>query len=138
MKRGNGRNQGEVFTDKNAIQFILDEVDYSPEVDLRSISILEPASGKGAFAIEIINRLFQSSLLYNFSFLDSLICNLTFVELDNYSFGKLCSSIDELVFDLTHQKTTVSSKICLNTNFLTHEFNMKYDAPIPASKFPSP
>ncbi|MDI9365453.1 MAG: Eco57I restriction-modification methylase domain-containing protein [Flavobacterium sp.] len=127
MKRGNGRNQGEVFTDKNAIQFILDEVNYAPDVDLKSISILEPASGKGAFAIEIINRLFQSSLLHNFSFLDSLICNLTFVELDKHSFAKLCSSIDELVFNLTSKKTTVSSKICLNTNFLTHQFNMKYD-----------
>ncbi len=127
MKRKNGRNQGEVFTDKNAIQFILDEVNYFPEVDLRNISLLEPASGKGAFAIEIINRLFQSSVLYNFSFLDSLICNLAFVELDKYAFGKLCNSIDELVFDLISQKNNVSSKICLNKNFLTHEFNVKYD-----------
>lgn len=127
MKRKNGRNKGEVFTEKNAIQFILDEVEYFPEFNLSHTSILEPASGKGAFAIEIINRLFQSSVLYNFPFLDSLISNLTFVELDKDAFVKLCSSIDELVFDLTNQKNNVSSKICLNTNFLTHEFNIKYD-----------
>ncbi|MFD2938968.1 Eco57I restriction-modification methylase domain-containing protein [Flavobacterium notoginsengisoli] len=127
MKRKNGRNHGEVFTNKNAIQFILDEVNYFSEFDLSNITILEPASGKGAFAIEIINRLFKSATKYNFSFINCVISNLTFVELDKNAFSDLCNSIDQLVLKLTNQKNNVSSKICLNTNFLTHDFNLKYD-----------
>jgi predicted helicase len=62
MERKNGRNHGEVFTDKNAVQFILDEVGYSSDLNLSSVNILEPASGNGAFATEIIKRLYKSSL----------------------------------------------------------------------------
>jgi adenine-specific DNA-methyltransferase len=130
MKRKNGRNQGEVFTDTNAVQFILDEVEYFSEFDLSNITILEPASGKGAFATEIIKRLFKSSIAYDFSFIDCIVLNLTFVELDKNTFLNLCNSIDELVFQLTNQKNNVSSKICVNTNFLTHDFNLKYDCVI--------
>ena len=44
MERKNGRNHGEVFTNKNVVQFILDEVGYSSDLNLSSIKILEPAS----------------------------------------------------------------------------------------------
>lgn len=127
MERKNGRNHGEVFTNKNVVQFILDEVGYLPQLDLRNITILEPASGKGAFAIEIIKRLYDSSLIHNFSFVECLTHNLTFTELDKNAFSNLCISIDELIWELTQQKNNLSAKICLNTNFLTHDFSSKYD-----------
>ncbi len=127
MEQKNKRNHGEVFTNKNVVQFILDEVGYCPELDLSKVTILEPASGRGAFALEIIKRLFKSSLKHNFSFLECLVRNLTFVELDKDTFFELCSSIDEWIDDLTHQKNNISSEICLCTNFLTHTFSFQYD-----------
>ncbi|MBN8589361.1 MAG: Eco57I restriction-modification methylase domain-containing protein [Rhodothermia bacterium] len=127
MERKNGRNHGEVFTDKNAVQFILDEVGYSSDLNLSSIKILEPASGNGAFATEIIKRLYKSSLDYQFSFIDSVISNLTFVELDAIAFVKLTKTIDGLIFNLTNQRLKLNSQICLNTNFLTWHFEHQFD-----------
>ncbi|AND63063.1 SAM-dependent methyltransferase [Flavobacterium columnare NBRC 100251 = ATCC 23463] len=127
MERKNGRNHGEVFTNKNVVQFILDEVGYSSDVNLSSIKILEPASGNGAFATEIIKRLYKSSLDYQFSFIDSVISNLTFVELDTIAFAKLTTTIDDLIFNLTNQRLKISLQICLNTNFLTWHFDHQFD-----------
>ena len=127
MARRNGRNHGEVFTNMNVVQFILNEVRYSSELNLNDIKILEPASGTGAFATEIIKRLFKSSLIFKFSFIESVVNNLIFVELDKTTFLKLTQTIDELVFELTKQNLNLSSKICINTNFITNEFNQKFD-----------
>jgi adenine-specific DNA-methyltransferase len=127
MERKNGRNHGEVFTNRNVVQFVLDEVGYSSELNLVDLKIIEPASGKGAFATEIIKRLYESSLSFNFSFIDTLVSNLTFVELDIIAFLKLTQTIDELIFDLTKQKLNLSSQICFNTNFLTHDFYQQFD-----------
>lgn len=127
MERRNGRNHGEVFTDRNAIQYILDEVRYSSEFDLSEVKILEPSSGSGAFATEIIKRLYQSSINNHFSFIDCVKNNLHFVELDKAVFSKLTKTIDDLILDLTNQKSNLSSQICYNTNFLTHKFNCQFD-----------
>jgi len=127
MTRRNGRKHGEVFTNMNVVQFILDEAGYSSELNLKELKILEPASGSGAFATEILKRLYKSSLTFNFSFIDRLVNNLTFVELDKTAFLILTKTIDELVFELTKQKLNISSEICINTNFLIHEFNQQYE-----------
>lgn len=127
MERRNGRNSGEIFTNRNIVQYILDEVCYSSELDLGNVKILEPASGNGAFATEIIERLYQSSLYYHFSFLDSVLNNLNFIEINKNTFSKLTKTIDDLIFDLTNQKLNLSSRICYNANFLTHKFSYKFD-----------
>jgi hypothetical protein len=127
MDRKSGRKHGEVFTNKNVVQFILDEVGYSSELNLSSVKILEPASGNGAFATEIIKRLYNSSLDYQFSFIDSFVSNLKFVELETNAFIKLTKTIDKLIFDLTNQRLNLSSQVCLNTNFLTWHFEHQFD-----------
>lgn len=127
MERKNGRNHGEVFTNKNVVQFILDEASYSSDLKLDKIKILEPASGNGAFATEIIKRLFKSSLCYQFSFIDSVANNLYFIELDKIAFLKLTKTIDNLIFNLTNQKLNLSSQICCNSNFLTNNFNSQFN-----------
>ncbi|MCK9254546.1 MAG: N-6 DNA methylase [Bacteroidales bacterium] len=127
MEKKNGRNRSKVFTNKNVVRFILDEVSYSSDLNLSSIKILEPASGNGAFASEIIKRLYKSSLIYKFSFIDSVISNLTFVELDLIAFVKLTKTIDDLIFNLTNKRIKLSSQICLNTNYLTWHFKQKFD-----------
>lgn len=127
MTRKNGRNHGEVFTNKNAIQYILDEVGYSSSKDLRHIKIIEPAAGKGAFANEIIKRLFQSSINYKFSFSDALIVNVQFIELDLTVFSELTILIDNTIEKITKKKSNLSAKICFQTDFLTFNFERKFD-----------
>ncbi|KAF3982022.1 MAG: hypothetical protein HFP81_01645 [Methylococcales symbiont of Hymedesmia sp. n. MRB-2018] len=89
MKRKNGRNHGEVFTKLNVVQYILDEVGYLSTKNLKNVRILETVSGRGAFAIEIINRLAESSLNFSFDFMRSLNQNIQLVEMDKSSFDKL-------------------------------------------------
>jgi adenine-specific DNA methylase len=127
MKRKNGRKHGEVFTNRNVVQYILDEVGYSSAVDLRNIKILEPAAGRGAFAKEIIKRLFQSSLSYEFSFSKALIENVRLIELDLTAYTELAVSVDNLIESLTKEKTNMSSQIRFQTDFLTFDFDTKFD-----------
>jgi adenine-specific DNA-methyltransferase len=127
MQRKNGRNHGEVFTNKSAIHYILDEVGYSTSKDLRDIRILEPASGKGAFAIEIIKRLFNSSIAFNFSFSRALVENVRLIELDLLAFSELRIKVDNIVENLTGQTSCYSSTICIQTDFLEFESAEKFN-----------
>jgi len=127
IKGRNGRKAGEVFTDRNAVRFILDEVSYRADKDLSSVKILEPASGKGAFATEIVNRLFYSSLKHRFSFENALANNVRFVEVDEMAFAGLLSSVDRTIESLTHTASPLSAKICLLSDFLTCRFDHPFD-----------
>ena len=123
--RKNGRNHGEVFTDRNVIEFLLDEVGYLSNRDLRSVRILEPSSGTGAFAKEIIKRLYISSTIHNFSFSKALNSNVRLVELDKKSFLKLKSDISRYIGTLTNYYDV--SNIFINGDFLLSEFKSKFD-----------
>jgi hypothetical protein len=100
-QRKNGRNIGEVFTNKTVVQYLLDEVNYVAEVNLMNIKILEPSSGTGIFATEIIDRLFSSSQHFDFPFINALLLNVRFIELDTSVFNELQKKIDECIFKLT-------------------------------------
>jgi adenine-specific DNA-methyltransferase len=127
MVRRNGRKHGEVFTDKNIVQYILDEVGYTSSKDLRDVKILEPASGKGAFAKEIIERLFQSSNQFHFSFYQALVKNVRFIELDLVGYKELIEVVQNEIEEFTKQKREFASKICFQTDFLTYSFKTKFD-----------
>ena len=123
--RRNGRNHGEVFTNRNVIEFLLDEVGYISNKDLRSVRILEPSSGTGAFAKEIIKRLYISSTIHKFSFSEALNSNVRLVELDKDGFFKLKKSIGLFIESLTED--TDVSNIFINGDFLLSEFKTKFD-----------
>ncbi len=57
---------GEVFTKPEVVEFMLDEVGYVASTNLSKTSIMEPSCGEGEFVIEIVKRLKQSSILFNF------------------------------------------------------------------------
>ena len=57
--RSNGKLHGIVMTKQSVVEVILDRISYLPSVDLRKIQIVEPAAGNGAFAIEIVKRLYD-------------------------------------------------------------------------------
>ena len=79
--RSNGNSHGLVLTKPIVVETMLDRVGYTPNLDLRDIKVIEPSAGDGAFAIKIIERLYDSSLRFDFSFQKAL-SNLTFFELD--------------------------------------------------------
>lgn len=79
--RSNGNSHGLVLTKPIVVETMLDSVGYTSNHDLRDIKVIEPSAGDGAFAIKIIERLYDSSLKYDFSFQKAL-SNLIFFELD--------------------------------------------------------
>ncbi len=80
--RSNGNNHGLVLTKPIVVEAMLDRARYSQDYDLSETKVIEPAAGDGAFAIKIIERLYHSSLIFDFSFQKAL-SNLIFFELDN-------------------------------------------------------
>jgi adenine-specific DNA-methyltransferase len=127
IKRKSGRNHGEVFTSRNVVQYILDEVGYVSQKNLKNIRILEPSSGTGTFAKEIISRLFISSTIFNFSFQDALFANLLLIELEDSTFKELQKNITDVLADYNVHAQDVIEKICMNMDFLKFTTLDKYD-----------
>lgn len=127
MKRKSGRKHGEVFTNNKVVGYILNEVGYTSDKNLQNVRILEPASGKGAFTKEILIRLFKSSIKYNFPFEDTLIANVLFVEVDLLAYQELVISVDSIIEFLTGKNSNVSSKVCIQTDYLSYEFKTKFN-----------
>jgi len=74
-------NNSIVFTKKAVVNSMLDLIDYQSHKNLKGIKILEPSAGEGAFVIEILKRLYKSSLKFNFSF-EEEINNLSIYEIE--------------------------------------------------------
>lgn len=91
--RSNGLSHGTVLTKPVVVDLMLDRAGYSAQKDLQDVKVIEPAAGDGAFAIKIIDRLYLSSLKFNFSFQHAL-ANLTFFEIDKEMVRLLRSKID--------------------------------------------
>lgn len=127
IKRKNGRNHGEVFTKKNVVLYILDEVNYNSSEDLRNVKILEPASGNGAFAVEIIKRLYKSSLLYEFSFIDALESNVRLVEKEISSYILLGNELNNLVKSFNIKYNFLNSQVLINSDYLLHSFKSNFN-----------
>jgi len=58
-------NYGEVFTRRWVVELILDLCGYTPDRDLASLRIIEPACGSGAFIGPIIERLAKSARTFD-------------------------------------------------------------------------
>lgn len=127
IRRRSGRNHGEVFTHNSIVNYLLDEVNYLSHLNLSSVKILEPASGTGSFAKEIIIRLYDSSLLYGFSFTEALETNVRFVELDKNNYSKLVYQLQKSVHSFGVDYDFHKSKVITNNDFLTTAFYEKFD-----------
>lgn len=127
IKRKSGRNHGEVFTHDRIVDYLLNEVNYKSHLDLRNVKILEPASGNGSFAKKIVKRLYESSLLYGFSFVEAFESNVRFVELNEDNHSKLISQLQKTIhsFEISHSLRL--SKAIVKGDFLTKEFEIKFD-----------
>lgn len=126
-QRKNGRNHGEVFTNSHIVNYILNEVNYQSHHDLSTVKILEPASGTGSFAKEITKRLFESSLLFGFSFIEAFETNVRFIELEKSNSIKLTYLIQQTLVSLGIDYNLNQSKAIINSDFLSTTFNEKFD-----------
>jgi len=127
IKRTSGRNHGEVFTHKCVVDYLLDEVNYKSHLNLSSVKILEPAAGAGSFAREILKRLFDSSLLYGFSFIEALESNICFVELSKINYTELIFQLNKTVNSLGIKYDFSKSRVLLNDDFLAINFDRQFD-----------
>ncbi len=132
--RSNGNSHGLVLTKPLVVEFMLDRAGFKAKSDLRDIKVIEPAAGDGAFAIEIIDRLYLSSLEFNFSFQQAL-SNLTFFEIDEkmagilnervrYKLNDYSASIPEgliRVEDFLLSKTNKCDLVIGNPPYVRHE-----------------
>ncbi|WP_239404454.1 Eco57I restriction-modification methylase domain-containing protein [Frankia sp. Cj3] len=75
-------DHGEVFTRRWIVELILDWVGYTPDKDLTSAVIVEPACGAGAFIGPIVERLITSCQLHGRSPLDAADAVYSFDLLD--------------------------------------------------------
>lgn len=94
--RSNGNNHGLVLTKPIVVETMLNRVGYSADNDLRDLIVIEPSAGDGAFAIEIIDRLYVSSLKFGFPFQKSL-SNLVFFELDERMASLLSERVESIL-----------------------------------------
>lgn len=127
IKRKTGRNHGVVFTSSNVVSFILDEVGYHHDINLNNIRILEPAVGNGSFALEIIKRLYNSSIIYQFDFISAFKKNVRFVEVDSQSYSHLIVRINHFLTKNNIDYQIREGDEIINTDFLTHYFYEYFD-----------
>lgn len=111
-QRTKGGQQGDVFTLPVVVSFMLDEVGYTADADLSNISIFEPSCGEGEFVVEIVSRLYESSIKNNFDFLSAFKKNVFASEIDG---EKMNVCIDRL------QKKFHLPKTAFN-NFFVEDF----------------
>lgn len=118
--RSNGLNHGDVFTSSEVIQFMLDEIGYTSEVDLSNIRILEPSFGNGEFLLEIQHRIIESAKKYNFDTGRAFRNNVYACEIDDCKYRTCIKRLQVLMPDFT----PINFK---NEDFLFTEWNIKFD-----------
>lgn len=107
--RTNGNLHGSVYTKTEVVEAILDIADYFPTRNLSRLSVLDPAGGEGVFVLACLDRLYQSSLNFNFSFVDAINENLRVYEISS----DLCAIISKRIGDFLSEKGLFSNRIKL-------------------------
>ncbi len=127
MNRKKGREHGEVFTNLDVVHFILNEVGYTENSNLKDVSILEPSAGTGVFATEIINRLIKSSKKFDFDFFEALNNNVSFIELKKETFDQLTYNIKNVIENRGYDSDKIKNNLFYNGNYLEIDSFKKKD-----------
>lgn len=121
--RKNGKAHGVVNTKASVVSKMLDLVDYKESKDLRRVKVLEPSSGEGAFAEQLIIRLYNSSLKYDFDFIEAS-ANIYLCELNDKTALKLKNNIAKV---LGRRGVSTNRINVVQGDFLLAEYNTKFD-----------
>lgn len=87
---------GEVFTRRWVVELILDAAGYRADADLGGMTIVEPACGRGAFLLPIVERLAQSCARYGRRLADS---------------GDAIRGFDLLLHNVEHVRKEMTAKL---------------------------
>ncbi|MBE2278876.1 MAG: Eco57I restriction-modification methylase domain-containing protein [Ignavibacteriaceae bacterium] len=120
--RSNGKEHGSVMTNHEIVEFMLDVVHYTPCKDLSKVTILEPSAGFGAFVLPVLERLFLSSINFNFPF-EVALSNVLVVDIDSKKIKFLRNKIFEfLVNKAVKNAQYYAANIVQEHDFLLSEF----------------
>lgn len=122
-ERTNGKAHGVVNTKAEVVSKMLDLVGYKSTNNLSQIKVLEPSAGSGAFAIEILKRLYQSSQKFRFNFEEALQ-NIHLCELDEEISNQLIQNIQSYLESNNVYATIRSIYV---EDFLQVQLQEKYD-----------
>ena len=121
------KKNDEIFTNITVVHYLLDEVGFVSEKDLSRVTLLEPASGEGSFALEIVTRLYLSSQQFEFDFIKALNSNIRFIELNKESIKKLEKSIKKLICKWDYSSPQLEDRVFICSNYLTLDKLPKFD-----------
>jgi 16S rRNA G966 N2-methylase RsmD len=121
------KRNDEIFTKTDVVKYLLDEVGFISRKDLSSITLLEPASGEGNFAVEIVTRLYKSSQIFGFNFIKALHSNIQFIELNKKNINKLQNNIKNLLIQWGYSSQILEERLFLSSNYLTINRLPKFD-----------
>lgn len=94
--RASGRAHGDVFTSREVVRFMLDEVGYTPDRDLSLVTILEPSCGEGEFVIEIAARLLLSAVEHGFNAEEAFRRNVRAYDIDPEKIARCRSRLERM------------------------------------------
>jgi len=121
------KKNDEIFTNLTVVQYLLDEVGFISEKNLSTTKLLEPASGEGNFAIEIVTRLYYSAQKFKFNFIESLNQNIRFVELNEKNIKKLQKNIKELLKKWNYNPERLEKNLFIHENYLILDTLSQFD-----------
>lgn len=121
--RSNGGEHGTVMTKKQVVEFMLDSCGYIASRNLSKVRLLDPAGGDGVFMMAALDRLYESSLKFDFDFSESLE-NLLAVEIDEDRATNLQDNLQKKVKQLGFKQKVNS--LVLKRDFLTSNLK-QYD-----------
>lgn len=126
-KKWHIEQRGEVFTNIEVVLYLLDEVDYNQKFDLGNVRILEPSCGLGAFAHEIVKRLFHSSIKFKFDFIEALNRNVCFIDVNINSIEYLKNNIYNLIKRMGFNPDLIDDVIYVSDDYLRYDFYNNFD-----------
>lgn len=121
---------GEVFTRGWVVELILDLVGYTPERDLATFTIVEPACGSGAFLGPIVQRLSASCKLHNRDLDEAKQALQAFDLLEanvEASRGLVCTQMQDQGWDEPTVESVVQAWITQGDYLLTHHRGQAVD-----------
>ena len=114
--RTSGGQHGDVFTKTQVVDYMLDLVGYTADIDLSSVSIMEPSCGKGEFIMSIIHRLKESALRYDFDLNDAYHNHVFASDIDGEKVSCCIKRIKAEFPEIINPELSISTEDFLLTN----------------------
>ena len=123
--RSNGGEHGVVYTHREVVELMLDTAGFSSRSNLSKVRVLDPAAGDGVFVFAALERMWQSSNHFGWSFESALSTNIKAFEIDPLVAHKLIDKIAEFLKQYeVRDPQRVAQQIVIIDDFLTSTVGM--------------